>query len=277
MHSKTRAFLCKSGAILFVLGTILFVVDIIGVVHYTTIENSNPDLLDDSARTISEHDFWKEAYRKGNEPIINYLARLTNLVSDRMLLINPKHAKPTLFENWILWAYSQYIGHYEWKKTERAIRLGGGFCSQHAIVFDNILKEQGIESRLLGLNGHVLNEILVDGKWRIYDPAYNVVFADSLKKLEDSPEKVFSAYKNAKRPEEEAKHWEKVFSSAEDNWHFKSSKHYSVIGYAIEITSFYLVWAIPLLMISIGLLVGKVCCLKGAASDQQSARLHGGR
>ena len=233
-------------------GLLLLAINIVGLFFYKTIDNTNIHILDDTPRKVNEQQFWENAYKKNDENNKAYVNRLTALVSDRMLLIDPKHAKPTFFENYILWSYSQYLNHYEWKDTRKAIRLGGGFCSQHAIIFNNILSEQNITSRILGLSGHVLNEVLIEGEWKVYDPDYNVIFKESLTELESNPQKVYQAYKKAGRPEDEAKHWQEVFGSGADNWHFPTSARYSTLGYLIEKVSFFLIWIIPLIFIGIG-------------------------
>ena len=245
----------KATNISMITGILLIIINTIGIFFYKTIDEDNPYILDKSPRTVSEQEFWDNAYRKDGETLKLYVDRLNSLVSDRILLIDPKHAKPTIFENYILWAYAQYIDHYEWENTKKAVRLGGGFCSQHAIIFNNILRDQNIEARILGLSGHVLNEVLISGKWNVYDPDYNVIFGVSLKDLESNPSKVYEAYIDAGYSEDEALHWQKVFGSDMDNWHYGSSKIYNVIGFIIEKLSFLLIWILPIALIIIGILI----------------------
>jgi hypothetical protein len=233
-------------------GTILVLVNIIGYLHYTTVSIKDAHLLDDSPTTIPEEVFWENAYRRANEPLELYLQRLAELVSKRMLLIDGKYTKPTIAENWILWVYSNFKGSYEWSNTKKAVRLGGGFCSQHAIVFNNILREQKIQSRIIKLGGHVINEVLINGEWKVYDSDYNVVFNASLKDLEDDSIHVYHAYVRAGRPEDEAKHWQKVFATDADNWHYKNTRTYRDEKYYIEVASLYLVWVIPVTLILLG-------------------------
>jgi len=225
---------------LFTIGSLLIVMNLIGFYLYTTIEETNVNILDKHPREISEQQFWDAAFKQDNETIESYVERLTSLVSRRMLFIDPKYAKPTIFENWILWAYSQYLGKYEWTDTKKAGRLGGGFCSQHAIVLNNILRSQGIESRILSLNGHVLNEVLINEKWRVYDPMFNIVFNASLKQLESNPERVYQVYTKGGLSENEAKQYQHIFSTDEDNHYFETSRHYSWRKSLIEEASFYL-------------------------------------
>ena len=238
-------------------GLVLVAINIIGFYNYTTIQNNNPHLLDDRPRTVSEMEFWNRALKKTGESDYQYVKRLTALVSDRMLLIDPAYAKPTLFENWILWIIARCSGRHQWIDTRKAVRLGGGFCSQHAIVFNNILRRQGFNARIVSLHGHVINEVFLNGEWKTFDPDYNVIFNVSLKRLENQPEIVFRAYRAAGRPEREAQHWVEVFASDEDNRHFKTSMDYEPIDYFIEKASFFLIWIIPVIMVFTGVLLKK--------------------
>jgi hypothetical protein len=245
--------------LLYLLGCMLIIINIIGFFNYKTIEDNHPKLIDDSKRTVSEKEFWKRSEKLKKESSEEYAKRLTELVSQRMLIINPYYAKPTMFENWILWVWSNYLGYYEWINTHKAVRLGGGYCSQHSIVFNNILRSKNIESRILALGGHVVNEAYIDGYWRVYDPEYNVVFNYSLRELEEQPNRVYLSYKNAGRPEKEALHWKGIFASYDDNWHYESSKIYAPKKYVIENLSFFLIWIIPSAMIFAGWMLRKKC------------------
>ena len=236
-----------------ILGIVLLLSDFVGLFYHTSVKEGDKNVLDKYPRTVTEKDFWVNAYRKPQEDIDKYVVRLCDLVSKRMLLINPKYTKPTFFENWILWLWAQKLGYYEYIDTRKAVRLGGGFCSQHAIVFNNILQEQGIVSRILGLGGHVLNEVLLKGKWRVCDPDYSIVFDESLCELERRPWVVFKKYKGKGLSDSEAEYIVKIFTSAEDNWCFQNSSVYDVKRYLIERASFYLIWVIPIGMILLGL------------------------
>jgi len=136
------------------------------------------------------------------------------------------------------------------------VRLGGGFCSQHAILFNDIARRQGIQSRILGLNGHVVNEALVDGAWRAYDPDYGVAFGASLRDLERDPEKVRETYRRAGRPDEEARKWAAVFASDVDNWHFRTSGTYAPRRALLEPAARLLVWALPAALVLAGVRIG---------------------
>jgi hypothetical protein len=236
-------------------GLALFVINIIGLFNYTTIDGDEIENISDHPRTVSEQEFWANAYKRDGESIKDYVARLTALVDNRMIAVDPQYAKPTFFENWILWFRAQRVGYHEWLDSRRTVRLGGGYCSQHAILLDNLLDEQGIESRILGLGGHVINEVLIDNKWKVYDSNYNVVFDESLNELENHPQHVYEGYLNAGYTESTARNWQEVYGSAENNFHFRNSQSYSSTIYLIfEKLALKLIWYIPAFLLVTGLI-----------------------
>jgi len=238
-----------------VVGLLMFAINIIGLFDYTTIDGDEIENISDHPRTVSEQAFWADAYRREGESVKDYSDRLTALIEGRMIAIDPKFSRPTFFENWILWARGQRRGYHEWLDTKRAVRLGGGYCSQHAIVFDNLLDEQGIESRILGLSGHVINEVLIDNKWKVFDPNYNVVFDESLSELERNPQHVYQAYLDAGYGEGTARNWQEVYGTPENNFHFRNSQSYSSTIYLIfEKLALKLIWFIPAFLLVTGLL-----------------------
>ena len=255
MSTDNNSRASRAANTLIVIAILLFSLNLIGLYQFRSVTTEDPYLMDSRSVAMSEQDFWKHAYRHPGEPLETYLERLTRLVSEKMLRIDPQHTKPTLFENWILWLYAKYIGYYEWSDTRKAVRLGGGFCSQNAIVFNNLLREQDIESRIIKLGGHVLNEVLVDDDWRVYDSDFNVVFDASLNALERDPESVYRSYVAAGRPEAEAEQWKEIFASSADNWHYKKTENYRGEKFYIEAAALYLVWLIPGVLLISGIAI----------------------
>lgn len=54
--------------------------------------------------------------------------------------------------------------------------VGYGYCDDMAFVLETIWRWQGYESRVWGLEGHVVPEINIDGHWRMYDPDFGVFY-----------------------------------------------------------------------------------------------------
>lgn len=71
--------------------------------------------------------------------------------------------------------------------TAEALQRGVGLCSQQAIALHGLLKMFGIQSRVLGLNGHVVCIVLVQDRWIVADPDYGVVVPIAIEELEKNP------------------------------------------------------------------------------------------
>jgi hypothetical protein len=54
--------------------------------------------------------------------------------------------------------------------------LGFGYCDDVASAFAFLAKEAGMETRVWTLGGHVVPEVLVDGRWEMYDPDIGVIY-----------------------------------------------------------------------------------------------------
>ena len=254
------------------LGLLLIIMNIMGFFLYTTIDVNNPHILGNKKKQISMQQFWHEAFEHKNENTKHYVDRLTSLVSSRMLYISDKYCKPTIFENWILWCYAQSLGGYEWIEERKAIRLGGGLCSEHAIVLERILREQNIDSRIIVVEGHVVNEVLIDKKWYVYDAVYNVKLNASLEYLEANPERVFIAYKNAGLSDDSARQFQRMFATVADNFQYRSSDYYAPGRITIERASFYLIWIVPILLILIGHFFGNCKIIRVPTGNSNNSK-----
>lgn len=78
------------------------------------------------------------------------------------------------------------VDHETWDTAE-ALRRGKGLCSQQAIALHGLFDLFGIQSRVRGLDGHVVCAVLVDGKWIVCDPDYGVVVPIAIGELEENP------------------------------------------------------------------------------------------
>jgi hypothetical protein len=52
--------------------------------------------------------------------------------------------------------------------------VGRGLCDDVAQALSFTWQAMGYETRVMGLSGHVVPEVLVDGRWELYDPDYRV-------------------------------------------------------------------------------------------------------
>ena len=127
--TQPRNHLKITSNLLIAAGTQLLLFNVIDFSYYTAIRSEIPYVLDRFPEAVNEANFWENAYRISYEPLDHYLQRLSILISRRMLLIDGKYTKPTIFVNWILRVYSHIKCEWEWSDTEKAVRLGGGYCS----------------------------------------------------------------------------------------------------------------------------------------------------
>lgn len=56
--------------------------------------------------------------------------------------------------------------------------VGLGFCDDVAAVLARMWRAMGYEARVIGLSGHVVPEVLVEGRWELYDPDYGVYYVN---------------------------------------------------------------------------------------------------
>lgn len=54
--------------------------------------------------------------------------------------------------------------------------IGGGLCGSRSAALTNILIELGYEARSWVLGGHVVSEVLINGKWKLMDPDLGVYY-----------------------------------------------------------------------------------------------------
>ena len=88
------------------------------------------------------------------------------------------------FENWSQWILSKIYNPL--KKTQDAILIvdsGMGICSEVATVMKKIALTNNLNSRIIGLNGHVLIEVYIDDKWYLADPDYGFIFDSSYEQI----------------------------------------------------------------------------------------------
>lgn len=240
-------------------GLVLILLNLIGFFYYKTINNSLMNKVSTSdpyPSVITADQFWKKAFKEPSETTDGYATRLTSLISHRITNIHAKYMNqmyPTFSENWILWLWSIKHGHHEWIDTYMAVRSGVGYCSQHSIIFNNLMRTQGINSRIIAINGHVLNEVYIPEKkkWTVFDPNFNVTLPFSLQECEDprNSQSILNIYNNAEAPASGSAKIINFFLTTEDNYNYKHSQSYQPRLSCIEKFSFLLKWLIPLILI----------------------------
>jgi hypothetical protein len=208
----------------------------------------------------------------------SYATRATLTVAGAVL-----HAWPTvemekyrvaipITENWILYllgAIHPELRAYIFWDPRKEIERGIGLCGSVSSALVGILREHGIDARIVGLTGHVVVTAQVeDDAWYILDPDVGLVIPSSLSEVENDPSMVRRAYENA--------FLETGLPESEREWHvnmitgfYASSNSHSVdptgrLGYYSglasppdwygqrEDLSYKLKWPVPFLLILLG-------------------------
>lgn len=61
--------------------------------------------------------------------------------------------------------------------------IGFGYCDDSASVFSQLMRSLGYETRVWGLDGHVVAEVKVDGQWQMFDPTGEVYYFNKNKQI----------------------------------------------------------------------------------------------
>ena len=147
------------------------------------------------------------------------------------------------------WPKSRRFSHLERWGWKRILEKGVGFCSQAAIALATYLQEQGIETEVVGLGGHVVAVANMGGAEYVLDPDYNVVLPHDLERLEVAPKMVIGAYSAAGVDHREARRIAGIFGA--DGNHRGYATH-ARIGHQVAQTLKYI---IPALMVVAGMLL----------------------
>jgi hypothetical protein len=107
-------------------------------------------------------------------------------------------------ENYLLflasYIYPRVWERYEFSNPQKAIERGIGICSQKAIITTRLLANNGIETKVIGLDGHVVATSKVDlesNQWWIVDADYGVVIEHDIVEIEKDPEIIRVYYRDA--------------------------------------------------------------------------------
>lgn len=208
-------------------------------------------------RTLS----WEEANRQFLELSEKNIspeekARVLFKLISESFIHTPSSYKITLWENWILWLGGT-LSNKKYLKSQAPDFLwkrGGGFCNQASIIFAAKGKELGLQTRIIGLKGHVVAEVnLFDKGWRVVDPDMGIFWDHDLDSFGTNPniEQVKSELFARGFSEEISEHFARVYTSQENN--FRIDYPTSPNRLFLEKISNWLKWLIPLGLIGVGM------------------------
>lgn len=187
------------------LGAVLLIFDTAGL--FTSLRSSElQPLASEIARissgpgdlTMSLEEARKSIRRRAGEAAEEFADRLTQVVSDATAhswgegVRTRFNLRVPFWENYILWLAGEISPRYRmytFADPRKALERGVGLCSQVSLILVSLLREEGIDARIVQLDGHTLATAqVVPGKWHMLDADYGVVIPHSLAEIEKDPE-----------------------------------------------------------------------------------------
>lgn len=94
-------------------------------------------------------------------------------INDRLIHGDSDHG---FFSNWVMWSLGFLNDNVGLARTPDVLlrTQASGLCSEASYLMVAAAKREGLPARHVGLNGHVVAEIEIDGTWHLYDPDMDV-------------------------------------------------------------------------------------------------------
>ncbi len=143
---------------------------------------------------------------------------------------------------------------YEFYDFEKALDRGVGLCSQQSIVSSGLLERSGIETNIVGLFGHVVVAARVSGaedEWWVFDPDYGVLIEHSVSEIEADPELIRPYYIEQGHAHETVSELVTIYGP-EGNAMLPTARAYKGKNFFVEKAAYFLIWALPLLLLAPG-------------------------
>lgn len=168
-------------------------------------------------------------------------------------------AKYNIFSNWLIWLIGELYTPASYIRNPDVLVEKGfsALCNEQSYLLQKMAEAQGIRTRKVGLNGHVVMEAWYDNDWHLFDPDLEVVpLLDdqqvlSLDDLARSPE-LIRRYYTDRGNKEYIQSIVDIISTREDNsfvLYWMIEKH---IAYFFEKIANIMKWIFPLILLVTG-------------------------
>lgn len=211
MSRHGAAFLKKIlFAVLVILGLFLLSANILGLIQKNNVwPRPEEHYIKPSYKPFSQAVF--EPWIKAGETGSDFAARMNKFVNehtvhyyfDENTINNIDVMTAPLAWSWPLWAcglWAALTGNrfsVEFCDSGLGLERGYGYCSQRALILQDILRSNGFGARVVDLSGHVVCVFNDRGRDIVLDPDYGVVLPHSLEFVRDNPE-ILGQYLDAK-------------------------------------------------------------------------------
>ena len=89
------------------------------------------------------------------------------------------------YENWMMWLAGKiYRPAGRTQDATLLVKGGAGNCSERTQVLMDIFKLNGLNCRIISLNGHVAQQVLFKGQWLVTDADHGLVYKGDMKQME---------------------------------------------------------------------------------------------
>jgi hypothetical protein len=213
--------------------------------------------------TLTEAELLQAGERRPGESTEAYILRLNDAVYKGIAHywedegIAKYNLRVPVYENYLLFLAS-YIRPKDYRKYEfydhnKNIERGVGICSLHALVMAGMLKDHGVDSRMVLLNQHVVAMAQVDkehDRWWVVDPDLAVVVKHDMREIEANTALVKPFYLEKGYAPEYVDFVAELYGK-EGNGVFKGANDYLPwkLGY-VEYLSYILIWALPVMLVA---------------------------
>ena len=200
-----------------------------------------------------------------------YAHRLTNVVAAAVMHYwyerdrRAFRLQVPIWENYLLWLAGEFRPEYRlyaFADPYKAIERGVGMCDQVSSALVTLLRREGLDARIVQLNGHTVVTAEVDaGVWHVLDADYNVAIPRSMAQIQAEPNMVRPYYQaafNRLDPASNRTSLDLIASFYAPPTYIGEAGDNSALGerrIAFEALAYWLKWRLPLTLLAFAALI----------------------
>jgi hypothetical protein len=196
-----------------------------------------------------------ELRRRPDESDDTYAARLTRAINGHLVhSMGSPFPRVSALQNWILWLLGTVapsrFRNLEFRNARFALERGFGLCSQAALVLADLLGRAGIRAEIAVLEGHVVvTAETAPGRWIVLDPDYGVTIPMTLDEVRSQADVVVARSYGGDCG---ASVVARLVPAYANGYRLAPRGGRERLRASFERLTFFLKWALPLLMIGVG-------------------------
>ena len=278
-NPSPAAALRGTAAVLAALGATLLAINAAGLfvpLRYAEIDNPSPHTLDRSYGPGDATMTWDAARAQLTpgpaESRAAYAHRLTSVVAEAVMHYWHERGRRAfrlqvpIWENYVLWLAGQLRPEYRlytFADPYKAIERGVGMCDQVSSALVTLLRREGLDARVVQLNGHtVVTAEVAAGVWHMLDADFNVVIPKSMAQIHAQPDMIRPYYQaafNRLDPNISRFSIDLIASYFAPPSYIGEAETNSALGehrIRFEALAYWLKWRLPLMLLALAALIG---------------------